>query len=183
MTDWETAVLLPFFRNGDKGNYNNHRDLSLIDVTVRNFAALLLKKFQTLRSIQSRFSEGFRPVRDCIDQIFNFLRVLEQRCCRKQSTASLTSQWRLIQLAVGRRGEYWRVITCLINCSSQVRQTRIRINAESHPETSPLRVVDTRRLKIVVDECLINILHHCDADRINCPGLKIRWELDESKSK
>ncbi|CAE1283158.1 unnamed protein product [Acanthosepion pharaonis] len=85
--DWGHAVLLPFFKKGDKKVCSNYRGISLLDVAAKTFAVLLLKRFQTARDARTRPTQcGFRPGKGCVDQIFNLRRTLEQRWAYQQPT-------------------------------------------------------------------------------------------------
>ncbi|CAE1141694.1 unnamed protein product [Acanthosepion pharaonis] len=85
--DWGHAVLLPFFKKGDRKVCSNYRGISLLDVAAKTFAVLLLKRFQTVRDARTHPTQcGFRPGKGCVDQIFNLRRTLEQRWAYQQPT-------------------------------------------------------------------------------------------------
>ena len=85
--DWGKAILLPFFKKGDKKICSNYRGISLIDVAAKVFTVLLLRRFQEERDLRTRRTQaGFRPGRGCTDQIFNLRRTLEERFAHQQPT-------------------------------------------------------------------------------------------------
>ncbi|CAE1265741.1 unnamed protein product [Acanthosepion pharaonis] len=86
-SDWSEAILLPFFKKGDRRLCSNYRGISLIDVVAKVFAVLLLRRFQGIRDLRTRPSRGgFRPGRGYVDQIFSLRRTLEQRWAYQQPT-------------------------------------------------------------------------------------------------
>ncbi|CAE1256061.1 unnamed protein product [Acanthosepion pharaonis] len=56
--DWSEAILLPFFKKGDRRLCSNYRGISLIDVVAKVFAVLLLRRFQGIRDLRTRPSQG-----------------------------------------------------------------------------------------------------------------------------
>ncbi|CAE1309458.1 unnamed protein product [Acanthosepion pharaonis] len=98
--DWRHAVLLPFFKKGDRMVCSNYRGISLLNVAAKTFAVLLLKRFQTARDARTRPTQcGFRPGKGCVDQIFNLRRTLSSAgpTNNQRSCASSTSQLRSIR--------------------------------------------------------------------------------------
>nr|VZI42745.1 unnamed protein product [Spirometra erinaceieuropaei] len=58
----------------------NYRGISLIDVAAKNFAIVLLRRFQAVRDYGTRPNQaGFRARRGCADQIFTLRRILKFR--------------------------------------------------------------------------------------------------------
>ncbi|CAI9729465.1 Hypothetical predicted protein [Octopus vulgaris] len=83
----ERSTLVPFFKKGDKRCCNNYRGISLIDVSAKIFASILLRRFQSERDSRTRPNQcSFRPNRGCTDQIFTLRRILEHRWCFRQKT-------------------------------------------------------------------------------------------------
>ncbi|CAI9717498.1 Hypothetical predicted protein [Octopus vulgaris] len=85
--DWSDAALVPFFKKGDKRCCSNYRGISLIDVSAKIFASILLRRFQSERDSRTRPNQcGFRRNRGCTDKIFTLTRILEHRWCFQQKT-------------------------------------------------------------------------------------------------
>jgi hypothetical protein len=85
--DWSEAILLPFFKKGDKTLCKNYRGISLIDIAGKIFAIILLNRFMDSRERRTRKNQaGFRPGRSCTDQVFSLRLILEHRSCYQQPT-------------------------------------------------------------------------------------------------
>lgn len=85
--DWSDAIILPFYKKLDKTNCKNYRGISLLDITGKVFAIILLNRFQKERDSRTRTNQGgFRPGRGCSDQIFSLRRILEHRWQYQQPT-------------------------------------------------------------------------------------------------
>ncbi|BHF72811.1 hypothetical protein SprV_0401588200 [Sparganum proliferum] len=86
--DWGLGILVPILKKGDKTRCENYRGISLIDVTAKIFAIVLLRRFQAVRDSRTRPNQaGFRAGRGCADQIFTLRRILEFRHSYQQPTA------------------------------------------------------------------------------------------------
>ena len=98
-TYWSEAILLPFFKKCVRKLCTNCKGISYIDVVAKAFAVLLLRRFQSVRDLRTRPSQGgFRPGRGCVDRIFILQRTLEQRWAYQQPNplfCSLCSCFRL----------------------------------------------------------------------------------------
>jgi len=78
--DWNVAVLLPFFKKGDKRVCSNYRGISLTDVAAKIFTIILLRRFQLEKDRRTRPNQcGFRPGCGCTDKLFTLRRTMEQR--------------------------------------------------------------------------------------------------------
>jgi hypothetical protein len=87
--DWREAVLIPFFKKGDKTICANYRGISLIDVACKIFSSLLLNRFLNFRDTRTRPNQaGFRPGRGCVEQIFSLRLILEHRSRYQQPTVT-----------------------------------------------------------------------------------------------
>ncbi|CAE1318542.1 unnamed protein product [Acanthosepion pharaonis] len=85
--DRSDAILLPFYKKGDRRDCRNYRGISLIDVASKIFSIIVLRRFQNIRDRRTRPNQaGFRRGRGCIDHIFSLRRILEQRWAYHQST-------------------------------------------------------------------------------------------------
>ncbi|CAH8619115.1 unnamed protein product [Schistosoma guineensis] len=65
---------------GQKSSCDNHRGISLTNIVSEILASIILRRLTKAREVQTRENQaGFRPARDCIDQIFTLRQVLEHR--------------------------------------------------------------------------------------------------------
>ncbi|CAE1258644.1 unnamed protein product [Acanthosepion pharaonis] len=137
------AILLPFFKKGDRRLCSNYRGISLIDVVAKVFAVLLLRRFQGIRDLRTRPSQGgFRLGRGCVDQIFSLRRTLEQHWAYQQPTVLCFVDFAAAFDSVD-RGSLWRIMeadgmpTKLLRLiKGYYRSTRARVHAYGEePET------------------------------------------------
>ncbi|CAE1331143.1 unnamed protein product [Acanthosepion pharaonis] len=76
-----------FSKKDDRRLCSDYRGISLIDVAAKVLAVLLLRRFQGIRDLRTRPSQGgFRPGRGCVDQIFSLRHTLKQRWAYQQPT-------------------------------------------------------------------------------------------------
>ncbi len=62
--NWSEAVLLPLFKKGGKLIYSYYRGNSLVDVALKVFVVILLKRFQSEKDQYTHPNQsGFRPGR------------------------------------------------------------------------------------------------------------------------
>ena len=87
--DWETSILLPIPKKGDKSICDNYQGINLISAAAKIFAVLLLNRFSVIRDSRTRPNQGgFRPGRGCVDQIFILRCILEHRFKYQQLTVA-----------------------------------------------------------------------------------------------
>ena len=79
--DMRNAKIVTLYKNkGDKGDCNNYRGISLLSITGKVFARIILKRLQTLAErILPESQCGFRAGRSTTDMIFT-LRQLQEKC-------------------------------------------------------------------------------------------------------
>ena len=79
--DMRDASIVTLYKNkGDKGDCNNYRGISLLSITGKAFARVLLKRLQKLAERVLPESQcGFRSGRSTMDMIFS-LRQLQEKC-------------------------------------------------------------------------------------------------------
>ncbi|BHF80002.1 hypothetical protein SprV_0702312600 [Sparganum proliferum] len=78
--DWGLDILVPILKKGDKTRCENYRGISLVDVVVKIFSNVLLRRFQVVRDSRTRLNQaGFRAGRGRADQVFTLNRILEFR--------------------------------------------------------------------------------------------------------
>lgn len=77
---WYTADVIPLFKKGDRSICKNYRGISLLDLALKVFEAILVDRIKPARDVQVRETQaGFRPGRGCIDQVFALRQLLERR--------------------------------------------------------------------------------------------------------
>ena len=79
--DMKDANIVTLYKNkGDKGDCNNYRGISLLNITGKAFARILLRRLQKLSErILPESQCGFRAGRSTMDMIFS-LRQLQEKC-------------------------------------------------------------------------------------------------------
>ncbi|KAL3986594.1 KRAB domain-containing zinc finger protein [Sarotherodon galilaeus] len=76
--DWQTGVVVPIFKKGDRRVCSNCRGITLLSLPGKVYARLLERRVHPL--VESQIQEeqcGFRPGRGTLDQLFIFSRILE----------------------------------------------------------------------------------------------------------
>jgi endonuclease/exonuclease/phosphatase family metal-dependent hydrolase len=85
--DWQTAIVLPLHKKGDKKRCNNYRGISLLNIAYKLMEKIMLNRLLPNRDRNTRENQaGFRPGRGCIDQIFTLRQILELRHEFRQPT-------------------------------------------------------------------------------------------------
>ena len=79
------ANITTLYKNkGDRGDCNNYRGISLLSITRKLFARVMLKRIQTLgKQVYPESQCGFRSKRSTVDMIFS-LRQLQEKCREQQ---------------------------------------------------------------------------------------------------
>lgn len=78
--DWESAIILPFFKKGDKSICKNYRGISLLNIAFKILEIVILERIRPQREQYMRENQaGFRRGRGCTDQIFTLRQLLELR--------------------------------------------------------------------------------------------------------
>ena len=109
-SDWDTSILLPFPKKGDRTVCENYRGISLLNAATKIFSTLLLDRFALQRHAKTRPNQGgFRPGRGCVDQIFTLRRILEHRFKFQQPTAACFIDFRAAFDSVDRES-LWKVM-------------------------------------------------------------------------
>ena len=75
------ANIITLYKNkGDKGDCNNYRGISLLSITGKAFARIILKRLHVLAArVLPESQSGFRSGRSTIDMIFA-LRQVQEKC-------------------------------------------------------------------------------------------------------
>ncbi|XP_033111734.1 uncharacterized protein LOC117112703 [Anneissia japonica] len=83
--DMRDANIITLYKNkGDRGDCNNYRGISLLSVTEKTIAKVILKRLAHLADrIYPEAQCGFRPSRSTVDMIFS-LRQLQEKCREQQ---------------------------------------------------------------------------------------------------
>ena len=75
--DWQTGVIIPIFKKGDRKQCTNYRGISLLSLPWKVYAKCLERKCQ--ETVESKLEDGqcgFRPGRSATDQIFTLKQIL-----------------------------------------------------------------------------------------------------------
>ena len=78
-SDWQTGVVIPLFKKGDKAVCDNYRGITLLSLLGKVYAKVLESRVRTIvEPILSDEQCGFRPGRSTIDQVFTLQQVGEK---------------------------------------------------------------------------------------------------------
>ena len=76
---WETSMLIPIHKKGDKKKCSNYRGISLLSLPGKVYAKCLEKRCREIVEPQLQDAQcGFCPGRSTMDQIFAFQQVFEK---------------------------------------------------------------------------------------------------------
>ncbi|XP_054621698.1 uncharacterized protein vopp1b isoform X1 [Dunckerocampus dactyliophorus] len=76
--DWQTGVVVPLFKKGDRRVCSNYRGITLLSLPGKVYSGVLQRRIR--RIVESRIQEeqcGFHPGRGTVDQLYTLSRVLE----------------------------------------------------------------------------------------------------------
>ena len=76
--DWQTGVVVPLFKKGDRRVCSNYRGITLLSLPGKVYSGVLERRIR--RIVEPRIQEeqcGFRPGRGTVDQLYTLSRVLE----------------------------------------------------------------------------------------------------------
>ncbi|BHF69821.1 hypothetical protein SprV_0301286800 [Sparganum proliferum] len=86
--DLGSSILAPILKKGDKTRCENYRGISLMDVAVKIFSIVLLRRFGAVLDSRTRLNRpGFRARLGCANQVFTMRRILGFRHSYQQATA------------------------------------------------------------------------------------------------
>ena len=77
--DWQTGVIIPIFKKGDRKQCTNYRGISLLSLPGKVYAKCLERKCREI--VESKLEDGqcgFRPGRSTTDQIFTLKQIFEK---------------------------------------------------------------------------------------------------------
>ena len=78
--DWESGIVMPLFKKGDRMDLDNYRGITLMDVVGKVFSGILrdrLEKFYEAKIVEEQ--AGFRKGRGCVDQGYTLAQVVLKR--------------------------------------------------------------------------------------------------------
>nr|XP_049577497.1 glycine receptor subunit alpha-3 isoform X2 [Syngnathus scovelli] len=76
--DWQTGVVVPLFKKGDRRVCSNYRGITLLSLPGKVYSGVLERRVR--REVEPRIQEeqcGFRPGRGTVDQLYTLGRILE----------------------------------------------------------------------------------------------------------
>ena len=76
--DWQTGVVVPLFKKGDRRMCSNYRGITLLSLPGKVYSRVLERRIRPI--VEPRIQEeqcGFRPGRGTLDQLYTLRRVLE----------------------------------------------------------------------------------------------------------
>ena len=76
--DWQTGVVVPLFKKGDRRVCSNYRGITLLSLPGKVYAGVLERRIRPM--VEPRIQEeqcGFRPGRGTLDQLYTLYRILE----------------------------------------------------------------------------------------------------------
>ncbi|TWW67426.1 HEAT repeat-containing protein 3 [Takifugu flavidus] len=76
--DWQTGVVVPLFKKGDRRACSNYRGITLLSLPGKVYSGVLERRVR--RIVEPRIQEeqcGFRPGRGTVDQLYTLSRVFE----------------------------------------------------------------------------------------------------------
>ena len=77
--DWQTGVIIPIFKKGDRKQCTNYRGISLLSLPQKVYAKCLERKCREI--VESKLEDGqcgCRPGRSTTDQIFTLKQIFEK---------------------------------------------------------------------------------------------------------
>lgn len=87
--DWNDAILLPFFKKGNKCCCSNYQGINLTDIATSLLSHVTLKVSQQTQSQKRPNQCEFHPSHCCIDQIFTLRQLFEHHCCYQKHSRLL----------------------------------------------------------------------------------------------
>ncbi|KAK0153318.1 putative RNA-directed DNA polymerase from transposon X-element [Merluccius polli] len=76
--DWQTGVVVPLFKKGDRRVCSNYKGITLLSLPGKVYSGVLERRVR--RIVEPRIQEeqcGFRPGRGTVDQLYTLCRILE----------------------------------------------------------------------------------------------------------
>uniref|UniRef100_A0A672ZD16 Reverse transcriptase domain-containing protein n=1 Tax=Sphaeramia orbicularis TaxID=375764 RepID=A0A672ZD16_9TELE len=76
--DWQTGVVVPLFKKGDRRMCSNYRGITLLSLPGKVYSKVLERRIRPIVEPQIQEEQcGFRPSRGTLDQLYTLHRVLE----------------------------------------------------------------------------------------------------------
>ena len=114
--DWQTGVIIPIFKKGDRKQCTNYRGISLLSLPGKVYAKCLERKCREI--VESKLEDGqcrFRPGRSTTDQIFTLKQIFEKSwealsILKKHMTGFLGINF----------GRFCRSMALMVNCYAPI---------------------------------------------------------------
>jgi hypothetical protein len=77
-TDWESSIICPIYKKGDRLKCKNYRQITLLNVAYKVFAMILCNKLsEIMEGKLGEYQTGFWPNRSTVDNIFILCQMYE----------------------------------------------------------------------------------------------------------
>ena len=136
-SEWNTGIIIPIFKKGDRNDLNYYRGICLTSCVAKIFnriIAMSISKFLEKSNVLSEVQGGFRPEHRCEDHIFTLKSICASRLAEGKKTflafldfrKAFDTVWRegllLAAWNSGLRGKIWRMLDTLYdNVKAQVK--------------------------------------------------------------
>ena len=77
--DWNLGIIYPVYKKGDRLDYNNYRDITVVNTTFKIFSLILQDRLVPhVEEIVGNYQRGFRNRKSTTVQIFTMRHILEK---------------------------------------------------------------------------------------------------------
>lgn len=78
--EWGVSEVISLFKKGDRGNCENYRGISLLNIIYKIYVKIINNRIKTISEVLLKEEQsGFRKGRSCSDNVFSIKRILEKR--------------------------------------------------------------------------------------------------------
>ncbi|KAJ4443242.1 hypothetical protein ANN_04910 [Periplaneta americana] len=77
--EWQTAIIVPIFKKGDRKDCSNYRGISLLNTGYKVYSKIITKRLNVIAdTMLIEEQNGFRSNRSCIDSVFSLSQIIEK---------------------------------------------------------------------------------------------------------
>lgn len=77
--EWQTAIVVPIFKKGDRKDCSNYRGISLLNTGYKVYSKIITKRLNVIAdTMLMEEQNGFRSNRSCIDSVFSLSQIIEK---------------------------------------------------------------------------------------------------------